>query len=163
MRYALITVILAIALSAPAALAQCGDCPAAKQAACGAGGASGDTLKPAEAEYAKLPGYNKRVRINEDYYFTYKFVKRPQIGTIILKVQVYAKGGKQTKDMQVTAEYGMPSMKGAHDSGPVAMKANRLGDFLLPVSLVMRGEWEVKLAFAKDGAPLHQGFFRFKI
>ncbi|MCU0606202.1 MAG: hypothetical protein MUF78_01955 [Candidatus Edwardsbacteria bacterium] len=162
MRYAFITAILAIVLSAPAALAQCGDCPAARKAACGAGGGA-DTLKPAEAEYAKLPGYNKRVKINEDYYFTYKFVKRPQIGTIILKVQVFTSGGKQVKDLAVTGQYDMPSMKGAHDSGPQAFKTNVKREYLLPVSLVMRGEWEVKLAFAKDGAPLYQGSFRFKI
>jgi hypothetical protein len=145
------------------ALAQsgCGGCPMAAQKACAA---TTDSSKKDGPVYAKLPGYDKKVWIGEDYYFTYKWAKRPQIGTIILKVQVFTKGGKQTKELAVTGEYGMPSMRGAHDSGVQAFKTNQKRDYLMPVSLVMRGEWEVKLVFAdKDGKPLYHGMFTFKV
>ncbi len=33
--------------------------------------------------------------IGEAYYFVYNFDKRPQMGTIIMKIQVFTKDGKQ--------------------------------------------------------------------
>jgi hypothetical protein len=163
MRHMIIAAILAITVLASAAAAQahCGNCPAGKQSA---SGSSGDSAKTAEPSYGQLPGYDKKVWIGEDYYFTYKWAKRPQIGTIVLKIKVHAKGGQQIKTMDVSGEYGMPSMRGAHDTGPIAVQTNRLGDYLLPVSLVMRGEWEVKLVFSDaDKKPLYRGLFRFKV
>jgi hypothetical protein len=138
----------------------CGGCPMAGKACA----ATLDSAKKDATAFAKLPGYDKKVWIGEDYYFTYKWAKRPQIGTIILKVQVFTKGGKQTKEMAVSGEYGMPSMSGAHDSGLQAFKNNQKRDYLLPVSIVMRGEWEVKLVFAdKDGKPVYHGVFKFSV
>ena len=165
MRHTIIAVILAVAFLAPAALAQCGDCPAAKKAACGsASGSAGDSLGPEGTTYAKLPGFNKKVQLGDGRYFTYRFNKRPQVGTLSLIVKVYDKSGRQVKPYRVTAQYDMPSMKGAHDSGPQALRLNRLGDYLLPVSIVMRGEWEVKLVFSdKEGNPAYRGSFTFKI
>ena len=154
---------LCVAVVPVLALAQsgCGGCPMAAKEACAA---TMDSAKKDGPVYAKLPGYDKKVWIGEDYYFTYKWAKRPQIGTIVLKIKVYAKGGRQIKTLDVTGEYGMPSMRGAHDTGPVAIKVSRLGDYLLPVGLVMRGEWEVKLVFSDaDKKPLYHGVFTFKV
>ncbi|MDI6740122.1 MAG: hypothetical protein QME74_07140 [Candidatus Edwardsbacteria bacterium] len=138
----------------------CGNCPMATKQVCAA---TMDSAKKDEPVYNKLPGYDKKVPMGE-YYFTYRFVKRPQIGTIILRVQVFNKAGKQVKPFEVTGEYGMPSMKGAHDSGVQPFKTNVKRDYLLPISLVMRGEWEVKLVFSgEDNKPVYRGFFKFSV
>ena len=57
----------------------------------------------------------------------------------------------------------MPSMRGAHDSGEVPFKLNKKGDYLLPVNVVMPGEWEVKLVFMKDKEPVFRGRITFKV
>jgi len=122
-----------------------------------------DSTDMAKPQYTKLPGFDKKFQV-EGYTVSYRFVKRPQIGTIILRVQVFTADKKQVKPFEITGEYGMPSMKGAHDSGPTAMKTNVKGDYLLPVSVVMRGEWEVKLVFSdKDMKPVYSGVFKFSV
>jgi hypothetical protein len=57
----------------------------------------------------------------------------------------------------------MPEMKGAHDSGEVPFKLNKKGDYLLPVNVVMPGEWEVKLVFLKGKEPVYRGRITFKV
>jgi hypothetical protein len=54
--------------------------------------------------------------IGAEYYFVYDFDKKPQMGTIIMKVQVFAKDGKQDSSLEITGSADMPSMKGAHSS-----------------------------------------------
>ena len=41
-----------------------------------------------------LPGEGKKIAIIGDHYFVYEFTKKPALGTIILKVQVFDKNGK---------------------------------------------------------------------
>lgn len=113
--------------------------------------------------YNTLPGYGKKCWIGEDYYFIYKFDKPPKMGTTILKVQLFDKKGKKSTDLNVIGSYGMPSMKGAHDSGDQHFKLNKKGDYLLPVNVVMPGEWEVKLTFIKDKKVIYQNKFRFNV
>ena len=54
-------------------------------------------------------------------------------------------------------------MRGAHDSGEVPFKLNKKGDYLLPVNVVMPGEWEVKLIFMNDTGPIFRGRITFKV
>jgi len=126
-------------------------------------GASGAAAHPEEPDYPQLPGFGKKCWIGEEYYFTYQFDKRPQMGTVILKIQLFEKSGRRTTDLKILGDYGMPSMRGAHDSGDHPFQVNRKGDYLLPVSIVMAGEWEVKLTFLKQGKPIHRGSFRFTV
>ena len=122
-----------------------------------------DSTKKDDATYVKMPGFDKKFQV-EGYTVSYRFVKRPQIGTIILRVQVFNADKKQVKPFLVSGEYGMPSMKGAHDSGPTALKTNVKGDYLLPVSIVMRGQWQVKLVISdKDKKPVYCGMFTFSV
>jgi len=122
-----------------------------------------DSTKKGDAAYVKMPGFDKKFQV-EGYTVSYRFVKRPQIGTIILRVQVFNADKKQVKPFEISGEYGMPSMKGAHDSGVQAFKTNVKGDYLLPVSIVMRGEWEVKMVISdKEKKPVYCGVFRFTI
>ena len=101
--------------------------------------------------------------IGEDYYFIYEFDKKPQMGTIIMKIQVFTKGGKQDSSMEITGSADMPSMKGAHSSGEQPFKLNKKGDYLLPVNVVMPGDWEVVLNFSKDKKPIYTGNVRFNV
>jgi hypothetical protein len=101
--------------------------------------------------------------IGEQYYFIYDFDKKPQMGTIIMKIQVFTKGGKQDSSMEITGSADMPSMKGAHGSGEQPFKLNKKGDYLLPVNVVMPGDWEVVLTFFKDKKPIFTGSARFNV
>jgi hypothetical protein len=101
--------------------------------------------------------------IGAEYYFVYDFDKKPQMGTIIMKVQVFAKDGKQDSSLEITGSADMPSMKGAHSSGETLFKMNKKGDYLLPVNVVMPGEWEVVLNFLKDKKPIYTGSVRFSV
>ena len=101
--------------------------------------------------------------IGEEHYFVYNFDKKPQMGTIIMKVQVFAKDGNQDSSMEITGSADMPSMKGAHSSGDQLFKLNKRGDYLLPVNVVMPGDWEVVLNFLKDKKPIYTGSVRFNV
>ena len=101
--------------------------------------------------------------IGEDYYFIYEFDKKPQMGTIIMKIQVFTKGGKHDSSLQITGSADMPSMKGAHSTGEQPFKLNKKGDYLLPVNVVMPGDWEVVLNFSKDKKPIYTGSVRFNV
>jgi len=101
--------------------------------------------------------------IGDEYYFVYDFDKKPQMGTIIIKVQVFSKDGKQDSSLEITGSADMPSMKGAHSSGEQLFKMNKKGDYLLPINVVMPGEWEVVLNFHKDKKPIYTGSVRFSV
>ncbi len=113
--------------------------------------------------YNTLPGYGKKCWIGENYYFIYKFDRPPKIGTAILKVQLFDKKGKRSTDLSILGNYSMPSMKGAHDSGEQSFKMNKKADYLLPVNIVMPGEWEVKLTFMNGKKIIYLGKFRFNV
>jgi len=101
--------------------------------------------------------------IGEAYYFIYNFDKKPQMGTIIMKVQVFSKEGKQDSSLEIKGSADMPSMKGAHSTGDQLFKQNKKGDYLLPVNVVMPGDWEVVLNFLKDKKPIYTGSVRFNV
>jgi hypothetical protein len=101
--------------------------------------------------------------IGDEYYFIYNFDKKPQMGTIIMKVQVFSKEGKQDSSLEIKGSADMPSMKGAHSTGDQLFKQNKKGDYLLPVNVVMPGEWEVVLNFLKDKKTIYTGSVRFNV
>lgn len=110
-----------------------------------------------------LPGAGEKCWIGKEYYFIYSFDKKPKMGTVILKIQVFNQAGKRDTSMEITGNSGMPSMRGAHDSGDVSFQLNKRGDYLLPINIVMPGEWEVTLHFLKDKKPIYSGSFRFHV
>lgn len=150
-------IVLALAFIPAAVLAQQG----AHQSHGAAQGAAAQSQ--AAADYPQLPGFGKKCWIGEDYYFIYQFDKRPQMGTAILKIQLFEKSGKRVTDLDILGNSGMPSMRGAHDSGDQPFKLNKKGDYLLPVNIVMAGEWEVKLTFLKENKAIYRGSFRFTV
>lgn len=110
-----------------------------------------------------LPGEKKKCPLPEGHYFTYRFASRPKLGTAILKIQVFDEAGRRTTGFSIRGDYGMPSMPGAHDSGEVDFKLSRKGDYLLPVDVVMPGEWKVRITFFKGKKRVHHGAFMFKV
>jgi hypothetical protein len=116
-----------------------------------------------EIVYKPLPGSGKKCWINEDLYFTYKFSEKPKMGTVILVIQVFNKNGDKLTPFLIKGRSDMPSMRGAHDSGDQEFKLNKKGDYLLPVNIVMPGDWEVRLTFLKDGKPLFYGSLTFDV
>lgn len=117
----------------------------------------------AEDKYEPLPGEGKKVAIGSDYSFVYKFAQKPALGISILKIEVADKDGKKDSSLKITADSGMPSMPGHHDSGEVEFKKNKEGDYVTPVDVVMPGGWAVKLVFRKDDKVLYRGIITFDI
>jgi hypothetical protein len=116
-----------------------------------------------EPVYEELAGSGKKCWIGQDYYFTYEFDQQPKMGTAILIVKLFDKSGERRTDLEVIGNSGMPSMSGAHDSGDVSFKLNKKGNYLLPVSVVMAGEWEVNLSFLKNKQVIFRGKFTFNV
>ena len=114
-------------------------------------------------DWTDLSAPGKKNWINTLVYFTYKFTTPPRMGTVILKVQVFDKPGKKNTSVLIQAEYGMPAMPGAHASGRRDLSLNKAGNYLLPLNLVMPGEWELKLTFFKDGQPVFRGRAKFDV
>jgi hypothetical protein len=146
-----------VMLAAAAASAQ----PAAS--CCNSPGLTPSGPKVQEPEFKDLPKAGKKCWIGEVNYFVYGFDQTPKMGTAILKVQLFDKDGTQVSDLEITGRSDMPSMKGAHDSGEVAFKLNKKGDYLLPVNVVMPGGWEVLLTFSRNKIVVFRGRISFDV
>jgi hypothetical protein len=116
-----------------------------------------------EPIFQDLPKSGKKCWIGEVNYFTWEFDKTPKMGTSILIVKLYDKDGTQVSDLTVTGRSDMPSMRGAHDSGEVTFKTNKAGSYLLPVNVVMPGDWEVRLTFSRNGIVIFRGRIAFDV
>ena len=124
---------------------------------------AGTFAQTAEPVFEELPGPGNTCRIGETYTFTYEFDKTPKMGMAILKIQLFDRNGKRTTALEITGRSDMPSMSGAHDSGEALFKLNRKGDYLLPVNIVMPGEWEVRLVFSANKEAIFRGRFKFNV
>jgi len=120
-------------------------------------------LKPPETVYQPMPKAGRKYEIGDGNYLTYNFSEKPKMGTVILKIQIFNKKGEQITPYLVKGRSDMPSMRGAHDSGDVEFKLNRKNDYLLPVNIVMPGDWEVRVTFFIDGKPVYFGSITFDV
>lgn len=127
--------------------------PAAQGAAVSGPAQEGPAALAAEGEKNPLPGGG---------WFTWRFAEKPKLGTPIAKVQVFDKAGARVTSYEVIGEYGMPAMR-YHDSGPVKFQLNKKGDYLLPVNIVMTGEWELKIRVMNGKEELYEGAILFTI
>ena len=80
--------------------------------------------KEAPPAYTPLPRAGQKVWIGQEHFFVYSFDKKPQMGTVILKIQLFDKDGKRSTSLSITGDCGMPSMGSAHDSGSQPFKLN---------------------------------------
>ena len=113
--------------------------------------------------YSTMPDPGKKVPIGNDYYFIYVFDKKPKMGTVIVKVELYTADGKKNTTLEIKGDAGMPDMKGAHDTGDRLFKLSQKGVYLLPVDIVMPGDWEIKLTFLKNGKVIFRGSHKFSV
>ncbi len=121
------------------------------------------TLKPADIVWTPVPGPGKKCPINDDYYFKYEFNEKPKMGMSILKIQVFDKKNNQVVPFKITGRSDMLSMRGAHDSGDVEFKLNRKNDYLLPVNVVMPGDWEIRVIVLLNDQAVFRGSIRFDV
>jgi len=117
----------------------------------------------ADTAYYPLVAEGKKCVINENYHFIYKLDKRPKMGTSILRVELFNKQGKRDTSWKIVGNFGMPSMSGAHDSGDMFFKLNQKGIYLLPINIVMPGQWEVKLKFIQNEKIVYRGNFKLSV
>ena len=115
------------------------------------------------ALYSSMPEPGKKVPIGNGYYLLYGFDKKPKLGTVIMKVEIYSAGGKKDTSFEVKADAGMPSMKGAHETGDRPFKLSKKGDYLLPINIVMPGDWEIRLSVIKAGKAFFRGRYNFDV
>jgi hypothetical protein len=54
-------------------------------------------------------------------------------------------------------------MRGAHETGDRYFKLSRNGDYLLPIDIVMPGDWEIRLTILKDGKVIFRGSYQFDV
>lgn len=126
-----------------------------------------DMASASESEQAKayspMPDPGKKVPIGSGYYLIYSFDKKPKLGTLIMKVEIFTDEGNKDTSFEAKADAGMPSMKGAHETGDRALRLSKRGDYVLPISIVMPGDWEIKLTILKDGKIVFRGRYNFDV
>lgn len=113
--------------------------------------------------FAPMADPGKKVAIGNGYYLIYGFDKKPKLGTVVMKVEIFTAEGKKDTSLQIKADAGMPSMSGAHETGDKPFVLSRKGDYLLPVSIVMPGDWEVRFTVMKEGKVLFRGRYNFDV
>jgi len=126
---------------------------------------AGESAKPgAKAEKqaaaapvpAALAAEGKKNPLPGGGWFTWSFDKKPRLGALFVKVQIYNKDKEKDTSYEVTGESGMPSMP-YHDTGLVFFLLNKKGDYLLPVDVVMAGEWRLVIRVKKGGKEVAAG------
>jgi len=115
------------------------------------------------AAYPPMPGPGKKVSVGSDHYIVYGFDKKPKLGTLIMKVEIFTKEGKKDTSFEAKADADMPSMRGAHGTGDRPFKLSNKGDYLLPIDIVMPGDWEIKLTLFKEGKAIFKGSYQFNV
>lgn len=147
MRFVATAVLLGLLLAMPASHAAHAAPPAA--------------VSPSDFQLLPKPG--KKVPLGPGHYFVYGFTKPPKIAMCIMKVEIFTKDGKRDTSFVVKGDADMPSMRGAHTMGDKNFSLSKKGDYLLPVPIVMPGDWEVRFTFVKDGRTVLRGIHLFDI
>lgn len=114
-----------------------------------------------KVEFKALPKPGDKVSLDARHYFTFEFEKQPKLGNAIMKVEVFTLDGKRDKSFVVMGDLDMPSMRGAHSSGSKKFALSTKGLYLLPVQLVMPGDWEFRFTFEKKGNVVFRGAYYF--
>jgi hypothetical protein len=122
--------------------------------------ASSSNLK---RDYQLLPKPGVKIPIDANNYFTYGFTKPAKLGTAIMRVEIFTRDGAHDTSFVVKGDADMPSMRGAHASGDKDFSLSAKGIYLLPVRLVMPGDWEVSFTFIKNGKKLLRGVYLFDL
>jgi hypothetical protein len=121
------------------------------------------TAPPLKRDYQLLLKQGEKVPIGATHYFTYGFTKPPKLGTAIMRVEIFTRDGARDTSFVVKGDADMPSMRGAHSTGDKDFSLSAKGVYLLPVRLVMPGDWEVMFTFIKNGKKVLRGAYLFDL
>ena len=113
--------------------------------------------------YQVLPKPGEKVALDADHYFIYGFDKPPKMGAAIMRVEIFTRSGDRDTTFVVKGDADMPSMRGAHSSGDKDFSLSNKGIYLLPVRLVMPGDWEITFTFVKNGTTVFRGAYLFDL
>ena len=113
--------------------------------------------------YQPLPAPGERIPIAGDRYFTYGFSRQPKLGTAIMRVEIFDRDGKRDTSFVVRGDADMPSMRGAHSTGDKDFAISAKGVYLLPIRLVMPGDWEIRFTFVKQEKAVFHGAYLFDL
>lgn len=113
--------------------------------------------------FGAMPAPGQKVPIGTNHYLVYGFAQKPKLGTLIMKVEVFNNDGKKNTSMEISADAGMPSMRGAHETGDRPFALSNKGAYLLPINIVMPGVWEIRLTVKKDGKVIFRGSHQFDV
>ena len=122
-----------------------------------------DAAADSKAVYAPMPVPGKKIPIGSGSYLIYGFDKKPKLGTAIMKVEIFTEEGKKDASFEVKADAGMPSMGGAHETGERPFTLSKKEDYLLPINIVMPGDWEVRFTVMKAGKVVFRGRYNFNV
>ncbi|MCM2358704.1 MAG: FixH family protein [Geobacteraceae bacterium] len=117
----------------------------------------------AQRDYQPLPKPGERIPLDAGHYFTYGFDKPPKLGMAIMRVEIFSRDGNRDTSFVVKGDADMPSMRGAHASGDKEFALSAKGVYLMPVRLVMPGDWEVRFTFVKKGKTVFRGAYLFDL
>ena len=115
------------------------------------------------ADYPPMPAPGEKVPIGDGHYLVYGFDSAPKLGTAIMRVEIFSREGIRDTSLRVKADAGMPSMRGAHEMGERAFQLSRKGVYLLPIPIVMPGEWEVRFTVSRGEAVIFRGGYTFDV
>ena len=116
-----------------------------------------------ERGFQLLPNPGEKIALDADHSFTFGFDKQPKLGSAIMRVEIFSRSGERDTTFVVRGDADMPSMRGAHSSGDKDFSLSAKGVYLLPVRLVMPGDWEIAFTFLKDGKPVFRGAYLFDL
>lgn len=116
-----------------------------------------------KAGYQPLTKPGEKINIDAGHYLTYGFDKPPRLGMAIMRVEIFSRDGKRDTSFTVKGDADMPSMRGAHSAGEKAYSISAKGLYLMPVRLVMPGDWEVTFTLIKNGKTVYRGAYLFDL
>jgi hypothetical protein len=118
---------------------------------------------PVKRDYKLFQKPGEKIPLGPNHYFIYGFTKPPKLGTTIMRVEIFNRDGGHDTSFVVKGDADMPSMRGAHTAGDKDFSISAKGIYLLPVRLVMPGDWEVSFTFIKEGKTVLRGVYLFDL
>lgn len=121
------------------------------------------TAPAVRRDFRVLPKPGEKIPLDATHYFTYGFAKSPKLGTTVMRVEIFTREGARDTSFVVQGDADMPSMRGVHRAGDKDFSISNKGVYLLPVRLVMPGDWEVSFIFLKNGKSVLRGCYLFDL
>lgn len=114
-------------------------------------------------ESVLLDDAGDKVKLANGFYFTWEFDKTPALGPLVLKIKLFGADGERSTALVIKGSSDMPSMRGAHYTGDHPFKISKKGDYLLPIDVVMPGDWEVQIMILSGETVIFRGHINFDV